>query len=175
MQVRDIVGVPVTPSMLRLADLILNVPYFRQEQTNWCWAGCSEMIYHYYGITNIRQCDMASAEFGAACCSNPGSSVCNQPNWPENALSRVGIRSIRSNGAANVFTIRAEIGAQQPMMTYYAWTGGGAHVAVLRGVYANGDLDINDPWYGPGRRTYNAVLSGYGYGQWAMSYTGIRR
>jgi len=61
------------------------------------------------------------------------------------------------------------------MMTYYAWTGGGAHVAVLRGVYANGDLDINDPWYGPGRRTYNAVLSGYGYGQWAMSYTGIRR
>lgn len=174
MNIRDIVGTPILPRIRVMADILLNIPYFRQEQTNWCWAGCSQMIYRFYGINNIAQCDMATAQFGAACCSNPSSSVCNQANWPENALQRVGIHSARTNGAANIFTVRSELGASRPMMTYYAWTGGGAHVAVLRGVYADGDLDIHDPWYGAGRRTYNTVLSGYGYGQWSMSYTGIR-
>jgi hypothetical protein len=168
-------GTPIVPRMKALADRLLPVPYFKQEQTNWCWAGCSEMIYHLYGITSIRQCDMAAAQFGANCCANPGSSVCNQPNWPENTLNRVGIRSIRINGSYNAFSLQAEVDAGRPLMTYYAWTGGGAHVAVVRGYYGNGDLDVHDPAYGPGRRTYSNVLAGYGYGTWAMTYHSIRR
>lgn len=60
MRVRDTLGVTITPRMHGLADTVLNVPYHRQEQSNWCWAGCCEMIYQYYGVNNIRQCDMAS-------------------------------------------------------------------------------------------------------------------
>jgi hypothetical protein len=87
----------------------------------------------------------------------------------------VGIRSVRTNGAFNILSVRAEVDVQHPLMTYYAWYEGGAHVAVIRGYYGNGDLDVHDPAYGPGRRTYNNVLAGYGYGSWTMTYSGIRR
>lgn len=79
MALRKRPGTPITPGVRALADKLLSVSYFRQEQTNWCWAGCSEMLYHFFTVTGIRQCDMAAAQFGSNCCASPGSSVCNQP------------------------------------------------------------------------------------------------
>jgi Papain-like cysteine protease AvrRpt2 len=167
-------GTPIK-SKRALADTLLSVPHRYQEQPNWCWAACSEMLYLFFGITNIRQCDIASAEFGANCCASPGSSVCNRPNWPDNPLYRVGISFTVFNAAFSLFSVRSEIDASQPLLVYYAWSGGGAHIAPLRGYYDNGDLEINDPAYGPGRRAYNYVLNGYGMGSWSMTYYAIRR
>jgi hypothetical protein len=171
-------GTPIKSKRV-LADTLLNMPYSAQQQPNWCWAACSEMLYLFFGITNIRQCDIASAEFGANCCASPGSAVCNRANWPDNALRRMGISWTVFNAAFGPLPVRIEIDARQPLLVYYAWSGGGAHIAPLRGYYDNGslppDLEINDPAYGPGRRAYNFVLNGYGLGSWSMTYYGIRR
>jgi len=84
-------GAPVAPAAPGATQL-LNVPYFRQEQTNWCWAACCEMVFHYYGDAGIRQCDMATAQFGGDCCTAPASSGCNQGNWPEYTYAHYSFR-----------------------------------------------------------------------------------
>jgi len=71
--------------------------------------------------------------------------------------------------------VKFEIDAARPLEPYYAWRGGGAHIAIIRGYYGNGDLDVVDPWYGQARRTYANVLSAYGLGGWTKTYTGLQR
>ncbi len=169
-------GTPIPTSRLKpRADTILAVPHRYQEQTNWCWAGCSEMIYIFLGITTWHQCHMAQVLFGADCCSAPSSGVCNQGNWPGNALDLVAIRWVLHNTTWSMWGVRHELAGNRPLICYYEWTGTGAHVAVIRGIYDNGDLDVHDPWYGPGRRTYDNILHAYGYGTWTKTYTGIQR
>ena len=64
---------------------ILNVPQYYQEQTNWCWAGSSQMVIAYYG-TSVAQCTIADwariqNSWGSDnCCSNPSGSICDQAN-----------------------------------------------------------------------------------------------
>ena len=169
-------GTPIKISKLKpRADTILPVPQIYQQQSNWCWAACTEMLCRFFGITNWNQCHFAQVLFGADCCGAPSSAVCNQPNWPENAFALVSILYSKHNFACSFWSVRHEISNSRPMVCYYAWTGGGAHVAVIRGFYENGDLDVNDPAYGQGRRTFNSILNAYGLGSWTISYTGIRR
>lgn len=56
-----------------------------QEQFNWCWAACGEMIMETLG-TRVRQCVQANDQFhcGGNCCN--GASVpkcCDTVGWPE--------------------------------------------------------------------------------------------
>ena len=154
---------------------VLNVPYKHQEQTNWCWAACCEMVFHYYNVLNVRQCDMASYQFGANCCAAPSSSVCNQGNWPENIYNHWGFTNSKSNNALSLSSVHYEIDNNRPVEPYYAWTGGGAHVAIIRGYYDNGDLEVSDPWYGTSRHSYSNVVSAYGLGRWAATYYNLRK
>lgn len=118
---------------------------------------------------------MAQVIFGVDCCSAPSSSVCNQPHWVESALNLVGIRWYRHNTAYSFFGVRHEVTEGRPLVITYNWSTGGAHAAVIRGVYDDTDLDVHDPWYGPGRRTYSVILNAYGLGSWAATLTGITR
>jgi hypothetical protein len=107
---------------------------------------------------------MATVQFGGHCCETPSSSTCNRGNWPENTYSHYGFHFSKLNNAISLAAAQSEIRAKRPVEVYYAWTGGGTHVAIVRGFYDNGNLEVNDPWYGPGRRTYSYVLSAYGLG-----------
>jgi len=153
---------------------LLPVRFARQEQSNWCWAACCQMVFAYYG-TNVRQCEMASFNFGAACCQSPSSSACNQGSWPEKIYQHWGSRCSRSSGAFSLATLQTEINNGRPIEPYYAWSSNGAHVAVVIGYYDNGDLSVSDPYYGPGRRSYNNVLTAYGMGRWSMTFHDLRR
>jgi hypothetical protein len=70
---------------------MLNIVYVEQEQLNWCWAACCEMVFDLTGVTingnPVKQCEMATAQFHGACCSAPSSSICDQGCWPENAYN----------------------------------------------------------------------------------------
>jgi papain like cysteine protease AvrRpt2 len=160
----------VSPAPGLPAQILLPVPFDQQEQTNWCWAGCCEMVFQYNGVNNVSQCGMATQQFGGNCCASPSSPACNQGNWPENVYPVYGFKWAKTNGAFPPPAVQQEIGNQRPLEVYYAWNGGGAHVALIIGYYANGDLEVNDPWYGPGRRAYSLVLGGYGLGAWTMTY-----
>ena len=150
---------------------LLGVPYLRQEQSNWCWDACCVMFLTYRGgPAPPRQCDVATRQFGAACCNTPTSSACDQGCWPENAFPNWAINFNRLGATIPFADIVTEIDAGRPVEVYYAWNGVGAHVALVIGYYANQDLEVNDPWYGPGRRAYGYVLSGYGQGAWRITY-----
>jgi hypothetical protein len=153
----------------------LAVPYIKQEQTNWCWAACCEMVFDFNSVVTVRQCDMATSQFGGNCCVTPSSAVCNQGNWPENVYPQYTFQCLRTNAAFTAAAVQTEINAGRPVEVYYAWTGGGAHVALIIGYYDNGDFEVNDPWYGPGRRTDASVRAAYNFGAWTITYSNLRK
>jgi hypothetical protein len=176
MPLRIAQGVTILPPPAG-ASAQLNVAYIEQEQDNWCWAACCEMVFNFNGVNNVRQCDMSSAQFGGDCCASPSSSACNQGNWPENTYGHYAFNCTKNSVALSLAAVQAEIDSNRPVEVYYAWTGGGAHVALVIGYYDNGDLEVFDPWssYGPGRRPYSYVLSAYGMGSWTLTYSNLRK
>jgi hypothetical protein len=97
MPLRTLAGIPSIRRPPLLGGKLLNVPYFHQQQTNWCWATCAEMVFHYYGVNLVRQCDMATAQFGGNCYASPSSSACNQGNWPENTYNHYSFHYTKNN------------------------------------------------------------------------------
>lgn len=151
-------------------DVILPVPFIHQQQGNWCWAACLEMLLGFYGQALASQCQMASRKFGRSCCAAPLDPVCDQGAWPETVYADFGIAVRRWEHPFSDADVASFVAARIPLEIYYAWAGMGAHVAVLAGRFANGDLLIHDPWYGTGRRSYQAVVTAYGLGDWTKTY-----
>lgn len=156
-----------------VAPPMLAVPYYKQEEDNWCWAACCAMLIALLGKTVFTQCQMASKQFSQNCCANPGSTVCNIGCWPENAYSNFNVTITRQNSALSAAQIDAELSAGRAVEVYYAWTGGGAHVALITGKYVNGDYEVHDPYYGSGPRALSQITSAYGQGTWPISYVSI--
>src|SRR5262249_53369087 len=116
--------VKVTPSAPIVAGRALNVPYRKQEQTNWCWAGCAQMVFAYRG-KNVAQCALANQLFGqSSCCQVPGSSLCNRGcaiteicrvySWYGVSCSYVGSNVPYS-------TLCMEIDGDRPVEVGFAW------------------------------------------------------
>src|SRR3954469_22232346 len=63
-----------------------------QEQTEWCWDASSLSIHAYYDPdSTLTQCAFAGRKIGRSdCCAHPDSDVCNQPNYPDEALALLG-------------------------------------------------------------------------------------
>jgi len=153
--------------------LMLSVPYIHQEQDNWCWAACCEMLIALLSEQPVSQCQMASTQFGLVCCSQPLNSGCDTGCWPEDAYNKFGVQVTRVDNAIGGPDIDAELNAGRAVEVYFAWTGGGAHVALITGKYPNADYEVHDPWYGQGARTLDQINSGYGMGNWQISYVSI--
>ena len=39
---------------------MLPVPFFAQEQTQWCWAACSQMVAAFMKKPPVKQCELAN-------------------------------------------------------------------------------------------------------------------
>jgi len=172
-------SIPIT--RLR-AGKTIPVPMIKQEQTQWCWAGCADMGLDYYGNAGIRQCDLANWAFGlSGCCSTPSSSLCNQ-GLPDAKISQLwtayGIQNSYTASSVPFATLQSENNANRPVEVAYSWNGGGGHVAIVRGWDQNATgpfLLVNDPAYGSGGVYYSNLLTAYGLGVWDATWTGLRR
>lgn len=159
------------------SERLLAVPYAQQEQNNWCWAACCQMLLSLLGKPSLSQCQIAEDEFHGSCCRNPSSATCDLGQWPETAYPAHGIQLDRIDGALSEGTLRSEIDAGRAIEVYYVWQGGSsAHVALIIGYYSNGDFEVFDPSraFGRGRRSYARIVAAYGLGQWRLSYSNIR-
>ena len=69
------------------ASYNLIVPVVGQQESNWCWAACGQMVDEYLNpLPPTVQCQMANAAFGRTdCCVNPSSSACNVGDGGSNA------------------------------------------------------------------------------------------
>lgn len=174
-------AIPAVTTVM-LAGPSINVPMIKQEQTQWCWAACTDMIVHFYGNAGLRQCDCAAWLFANnTCCISPSSSPCNRPcqvNDVSRVLAQFGVRSSSRNGTVPSLTLKNEVAAGRPVEVAYAWDGGGGHVAVVCAWDQNGSDDfvrVNDPAYGSGGVYYKNLLTAYGLGRWFWTWTDIRR
>jgi hypothetical protein len=133
------------------------------------------MIIRGLGFGQIRQCDMASARAGLACCATPDSDDCDQGAWPEVEYVKHGVELDPRPTSISRAEVRGELNGGRPVEVYYAWSAGGAHVALIVEEVANDRWRIHDPWYGTALRSFDDILSGYGMGRWDASYVNIRR
>src|SRR5262245_59125277 len=62
------------------ASTNLHVRLCPQEENNWCWAACAEMIMLKIGNVDILQCEQATKASAYADCCNVG---CDDTGWPE--------------------------------------------------------------------------------------------
>lgn len=159
----------------------LNVPCIAQEQSNWCWAACHQMVFRYYGNITIRQCDLAGYLFGVpndGCCSAPSSPLCNKganANQIVQVYNAFGLQCTASAGAIPFGAVQTEINRSNPIECGIKWNGPGGHVLLLIDWSDPQKVYVNDPWQGPGQVAYNDIVNGYGLGSWIASFTGIRR
>jgi hypothetical protein len=155
-------------------QILLDVPQVFQEQNEWCWAACTQMIAAFLGNSGVKQCELANFLHDQTdCCQNPGSDACNQPCPFEDVLpvyDHIGISGVMDNHAETVQVMLTELQAKRPFEVAVVWLGGGGHVVLVRGIYADGTFAVNDPWNGAGPVSYLGLLTAGGLGRWVVTY-----
>jgi hypothetical protein len=150
-----------------------------QQQSEWCWLATTTSITLYYSPAYTgTQCSLANTELSqTTCCTNGSSSACNQPGYPDQALTTTGHLASTAMGAPTLQTIIDQIEAGHPVSINIQWipSGSGGHNPATDG-YDNRDsaaptLDIQDPWYGPSTQDFNSFPGSYNGGAtWYESY-----
>jgi len=148
-----------------------------QEQTEWCWSATSVSISLFYNAASAwTQCSLVNNAFGqTTCCQNGSSSACNQPWYPDKALTITGNLKSMDSSSESLSRVMTEIDAGRPISIGIYWFGGGGHNPAIDG-YDNCNsaaptIDIQDPWYGPSTQDFNTFPSTYNGGaSWGTSY-----
>jgi hypothetical protein len=159
---------------------MLPVPYYLQEQDQWCWSACTQMVAEYMnGPPPVRQCELANFLHGQTnCCANPSSPTCNLPCPLEGipiVYGHVGIHCLTNSWPVNAAVLLNELQQGRPVEVCYVWyaTNNG-HVAIIRGITPEGLYAVNDSWFGQGPCTYEFIYFAYGLGgQWRFTFGGF--
>ena len=159
----------VTPNSIELG-----VEWVKQEQTEWCWAACTQMVATYLGITGIKQCELANFLHNqTTCCVNGNTGKCNQPSQFDGigrVYDHVGIDSISERKIIFAAQLLQELKAKRPIEVGWLWQGGGGHVVLITGVFANGLYRVLDPMFGVRICNDVMLLQALGMGVWAYSF-----
>lgn len=175
------IQIPDVPTPLGGADLQIDLIY--QEQTQWCWAACMEMVFRKNGDLTTTRCKIANAAFDLqGCCSSPSSSLCNKPCPITNIgteWQRWGYNSMFNAVAIAFNALKFDLDSGRPVEVGIKWGGGGGHAILITGWNEQnsvGYLTVNDPTYGKSQIEYQTLVSRYnGTGSWKWSWSGIRR
>ena len=155
----------------------------KQEQDEWCWAACIEMVLHKSGDTSKQQGDLADAAFGeTGCLLAPKSSFCDRPIQIDHfgtEYNRYGFNCVGPSGALSFAQIQAEIAAGRPVQVGVLWTLGGGHAVLVTGWDQQGTdqfVRVDDPDHGStGMKHYSELLTAFGEGTWSYSWTMIAK
>ena len=171
-----------------LSEKIINVPQIKQEQSNWCWAACTEMVLRYYEDSAVRQCEFANKLFNRTeCCLEPSSPDCNRPCEMRDISSLYSSKNISSefvDKAISFSKLHSEIDANRPVEVAYFWRDWGkpGHLVIVCGWRIDGQEEfvyVNDPADSPttmsGIVAYSELLAPYGEGDWTYTWIEIRR
>lgn len=179
-------GKSISFEELPSTEKIINVPEIKQEQFNWCWAACAEMVIHYYAGPATRQCDFANELFDRTeCCSEPSNPNCNRPCEMldiSNLYSNRHIHSQLVDKAVPFSKLQSEIDADRPVEVVYFWRDWEkpGHSVIVRGWRIDGEeefVHVNDPANSSttmsGIVAYSELLAPYGEGDWTYTWIEI--
>lgn len=148
-----------------------------QLQSEWCWSAttCSITAYYNPGST-WTQCTLVNTDRNqTTCCINGSSNACNQPGYPDQALTTTGHLSSTAMNKPALQTLVNQLDSGHPVSINIQWNGGGGHNPATDG-YDNRDtaaptIDIQDPIYGPSTQDFNSFPGSYqGGASWYESY-----
>lgn len=172
--------VKIQPQAQLGAQVPLNIPAIKQEQTNWCWAACAKMTTDYYGNDLPRQCDFVNWLFKQTkCCQNGSTAQCNRTaSDPQitSVYTQWGINSTYKGNQVTFANLQEQISVDHPVEIGWSWHGGGGHVVLVVGCTSSANVDyvyVNDPWTGQSLITYASLKSGQGHGIWDASWINI--
>lgn len=142
------------------------VPVYVQEQTNWCWAACSAMLYWAYAPGTQSQCTLVGVARdkengnifgGCGSLSNSTASPCTSPatfNSPqsiygcdgsiESILDNYSIPSTGYGYAFSASQVATATAAKKHMVARWGWNSGGGHFVVINR-YKDGNVYFNNP------------------------------
>ena len=163
------------------------ITQYKQLQTNWCWAACTEVIYKRYTGTELSQSRLA-AQFIAkkpntATCDGAagGSKACNQPFSPAVALDAYHLLARSYDRILDDAAIAAELKAGRPVLCRIGWPDESGHAVIIYGVSQAAGLglidstckfDVWDPWNGYRNITAAEMQSFYkARGKWTHTFT----
>lgn len=157
----------------------LNISHIKQEQTEWCWAACMEMVQKFTNNAQ-SQCDLASAAHGQSeCCKHPSSPLCNKPLavvliGPE--WKKYGYSAPYHDGPAPFSELKSQIlEYNRPIECGLKWSTGGGHAVLIVG-FSDDDgefVNVLDPWENEKTLTYSEMVAAFGRGSWKWSWIGI--
>jgi hypothetical protein len=167
----SLAGILITPTVY------LGLSEQHQLESEWCWSATTCSITLYYDPASPwTQCSLVNQDHGqTTCCQNGSSSACNQPGYPDQALTTTGHLSSTAMGKPSLQTIINQLEAAHPVSINIQWNGGGGHNPATDG-YDNTDpstptIDIQDPIYGPSTQDFNSFPGSYNGGaSWYESY-----
>jgi hypothetical protein len=149
----------------------------QQQQSEWCWSATTVSITLYYNPASTwKQCSLVNQAFGqTTCCADGSTSACNQPGYPDTALTITGHLATVFSGKPTFPQLTSEIDASHPLSIAIYWNGGGGHNPAVDG-YDDSDtaaptMDLQDPWYGPSTQDFNSFPGSYNGGAtWGKTY-----
>ena len=124
-------GLQVCSPNADTSALSMNTIY--QEQDNWCWAACGEMVMEFKGAGNMTQCDQASDVVNPSnCCQDPLPSECNFGGIPQ--FLRYGFRVDSISRALTLKETKEQIDCKEsPICAIWNYLFGGSHMVVVSG------------------------------------------
>jgi ABC-type bacteriocin/lantibiotic exporter with double-glycine peptidase domain len=140
-----------------IASDLANITMDRsQNQSNWCWAACIQMVFLYNGL-NVSQQEIVRTVFGQ---------LVNLPGSPEDILAALNRRWTDANGddfdvQGDVYSVSPVTAAQDLANDFPLIVGTLGHAVVLsavdyyRDLYGNGQIVsavVRDPLPGRGKR-----------------------
>jgi hypothetical protein len=124
----------------------------------------------------LTQCLLVNEQFNnSSCCIDGSTPVCNQPWYPDRALTATG-HYAGAAGALSMNDLADQIVASHPVSIDIDWTGGGAHNPVITGFDqdvpgGSPTIDVQDPIFGPSTQDFNTFPGTYhGGASWGSSH-----
>jgi Papain-like cysteine protease AvrRpt2 len=159
---------------------VLAVPYYSNDESNWCWAACGEMMGALFLGRVIDQCTFAQAAFPSGnCCQDKDS--CNSElqlytDMMDKVFAVIGKTAAFNPQPISFAEVQEQIAVKQlPVQVGFRWNNGDGHVAVVCGVSSQqGETQVyvNDPVYGAGWIDFGNLQLAYGLGgSWQWTWT----
>lgn len=162
-----LLGAAMLPSLSLQAQTTGSfVPVYTQEQSNWCWAACSAMLYWAYAPGVQSQCtlvgvsrDQENGNWLGGCgnLSSSTASACTSPltfNSPQSIYGCAGSiesildnYSVSSTGYGYAFSasqVATATASRKHMVARWGWNSGGGHFVVINR-YKDGNVYFNNP------------------------------
>ncbi len=142
---------------------VLSVPYYAQEQDQWCWDASSQMVLAYKGHS-YTQTTIANWAVGGQNIPNYlyGSTSTSQYGCDQVLACFGGVASTPVARALTQAELTSEIAGIRPVFVRWGWDSGGGHILLARGIDST-SVYINDPYYGQSVQNYSWLCRGGGH------------